>query len=185
MFQFAGFASLTYGFSQGSSDRTGFPHSEICGSKPARGSPQLIAACYVLHRLSEPRHPRNALLALDLSMRRDKPGACTLYPRSQSFTDEAAKDAIVIRKNLFTMTNSLGPALTSGPHAGKKSRRCLDDARMTNASARIRSLRPTTRSQPRRRSIERLSPRHAVFIMVEPIGIEPTTSSLQSSRSPN
>jgi hypothetical protein len=58
----------------------GFPHSEICGSKPARGSPQLIAACYVLHRLSEPRHPRNALLALDLSMRRDKPGACALLP---------------------------------------------------------------------------------------------------------
>ena len=41
--------------------RAGFPHSEICGSKPTRGSPQLIAACYVLHRLSTPRHPPNAL----------------------------------------------------------------------------------------------------------------------------
>ena len=51
----------------------GFPHSEICGSKPARGSPQLIAACYVLHRLSVPRHPRNALIALDRILRRGKP----------------------------------------------------------------------------------------------------------------
>jgi hypothetical protein len=39
----------------------GFPHSEICGSKVAHTSPQLIAACHVLHRLCMPRHPRNAL----------------------------------------------------------------------------------------------------------------------------
>ena len=39
----------------------GFPHSEIHGSKPTRGSPRLIAACHVLHRLSTPRHPPNAL----------------------------------------------------------------------------------------------------------------------------
>jgi hypothetical protein len=39
----------------------GFPHSEICGSKVAHTSPQLIAACHVLHRLCMPRHPPNAL----------------------------------------------------------------------------------------------------------------------------
>ena len=39
----------------------GFPHSEIRGSKLTRSSPQLIAACHVLHRLSVPRHPPNAL----------------------------------------------------------------------------------------------------------------------------
>ena len=39
----------------------GFPHSEICGSKVAHTSPQLIAACHVLHRLYVPRHPRIAL----------------------------------------------------------------------------------------------------------------------------
>ena len=32
--------------------RVGFPHSEICGSEAIRASPQLIAAYYVLHRLS-------------------------------------------------------------------------------------------------------------------------------------
>ncbi len=45
----------------------GFPHSEILGSKPVRGSPRLIAAYHVLHRLSAPRHPPNALMTLDRS----------------------------------------------------------------------------------------------------------------------
>ena len=39
----------------------GFSHSEISGSKPVSGSPKLIAAYYVLHRLLMPRHPPYAL----------------------------------------------------------------------------------------------------------------------------
>ena len=35
----------------------GFPHSGIPGSRPACGSPRLIAAGYALHRLLMPRHP--------------------------------------------------------------------------------------------------------------------------------
>jgi hypothetical protein len=62
MFQFTGFASPTYGFSRRSSLRMGLPHSEIHGSTGARPSPWLIAACYVLHRLSVPRHPPDALI---------------------------------------------------------------------------------------------------------------------------
>ena len=61
MFQFAGFASLAYGFSQGYPLRGGLPHSEIPGSPIARISPGLFAACHVLHRLSVPRHPPDAL----------------------------------------------------------------------------------------------------------------------------
>ena len=63
MFQFAGFASCTYGFSAGYRLRGGLPHSEIPGSAIARISPGLFAACHVLHRLSVPRHPPDALLA--------------------------------------------------------------------------------------------------------------------------
>ena len=62
MFQFAGFASRTYGFSVGYRLRGGLPHSEIPGSPIARISPGLVAACHVLHRLSVPRHPPDALL---------------------------------------------------------------------------------------------------------------------------
>ncbi len=42
----------------------GLPHSEIHGSKPVSGSPWLIAAVHVLHRLSSPRHPPRALCIL-------------------------------------------------------------------------------------------------------------------------
>ena len=47
----------------------GFPHSEISGSKPVSGSPELIAAIHVLRRLWLPRHPPYALCSLALSLR--------------------------------------------------------------------------------------------------------------------
>ena len=75
MFQFPGFASAAYGFSGGSSLRRGLPHSEILGSKPARGSPRLFAACHVLHRLLAPRHPPDALAFLGPPQRQPHP--CT------------------------------------------------------------------------------------------------------------
>ena len=39
----------------------GFPHSEILGSMVICTYPKLIAACHVLRRLREPRHPPCAL----------------------------------------------------------------------------------------------------------------------------
>jgi hypothetical protein len=44
----------------------GLPHSEIFGSKPACGSPKLIAAYRVLHRPRAPRHPPYALSSLTI-----------------------------------------------------------------------------------------------------------------------
>ena len=44
----------------------GFPHSEISGSKPVCGSPELIAAYHVLHRLLAPRHSPYALSSLTI-----------------------------------------------------------------------------------------------------------------------
>src|ERR671916_1136769 len=86
MFQFPGFALNPYGFrvqylhltpcsaSAGSDPALtiqrvegGFPHSEILGSKLVRSSPRHIAAYHVLHRLSAPRHPPDALTTLDYS----------------------------------------------------------------------------------------------------------------------
>jgi hypothetical protein len=46
----------------------GFPHSDISGSKSARDSPELFAACHVLHRLLAPRHPPRALCSLTPSV---------------------------------------------------------------------------------------------------------------------
>ena len=51
----------------------GFPHSEIPGSKPACGSPRLIAACHVFHRRLLPRHPPCALSSLTIKFTRHIP----------------------------------------------------------------------------------------------------------------
>jgi hypothetical protein len=67
----------------------GFPHSEIHGSKFVRNSPWLIAAYDVLHRLSAPRHPPNALKALDHSH-------CRCPPRSFEHGDiDRRKDQLL------------------------------------------------------------------------------------------
>jgi hypothetical protein len=69
MVHFPRFAFHTYGFSMESSVSLlkGLPHSDICGSKPARDSPQLFAACHVLLRLWLPRHPPYALCSLTIN----------------------------------------------------------------------------------------------------------------------
>ena len=61
----------------------GLPHSEIFGSKPIPGSPKLIAGYRVLHRLLLPRHPPNALIALDLTRKKKDPASLRAsgYPR--------------------------------------------------------------------------------------------------------
>ena len=64
MFQFAGFAPQSYIFTMRYRRSGGLPHSEILGSKLTGSSPRLNAACHVLHRLSMPRHPLNALIIL-------------------------------------------------------------------------------------------------------------------------
>ena len=53
--------------------RYGFPHSEIPGSKPACGSPRLIAASHVLLRLLAPRHPPYALSSLTIKLTQHVP----------------------------------------------------------------------------------------------------------------
>ena len=68
MVHFPALSSTTYVFSRGypSITLSGFPHSEISGSTPVCGSPKLIAAYHVLHRLLVPRHPPYALSSLTI-----------------------------------------------------------------------------------------------------------------------
>ena len=58
MFQFPAFAHL---YDVVDIWSTGLPHSEISGSTVICTSPELVAACHVLLRLREPRHPPVAL----------------------------------------------------------------------------------------------------------------------------
>ena len=43
---------------------SGFPHSDISGSKDICSSPKLFAAYHVFHRLLVPRHPPYALISI-------------------------------------------------------------------------------------------------------------------------
>ncbi len=57
--------------------------SEIPGSQPVCGSPRLIAAYHVLHRLPSPRHPPYALSSLTIKLTPPEilriPGKLALY----------------------------------------------------------------------------------------------------------
>src|SRR5919205_2244186 len=84
----------------------GFPHSEIPGSKLVRSSPRLIAAYHVLHRLSAPRHPPNALKALDRSHDRCPPPLVRGVERFKSApsaegTDDQKDLSLDLSKDVF------------------------------------------------------------------------------------
>lgn len=187
----------------------GFPHSEIPGSKLVRSSPRLIAAYHVLHRLSAPRHPPNALKTLDRF--RDRcPLTGSRYQRLRSSLAASAcsgcrpDDTVTKRPATYLfpdtppyacrtrppgLTAFAAPTATFPLHdvlrtlhaADRRGSETLTTIRTaanrypdrTPRHHRIKTRRPCSRTAP--------SPKR----MVEPDGIEPTTSCLQSTRSPN
>ena len=94
----------------------GFPHSEICGSKVVRTSPQLIAAYHVLHRLSAPRHPPDTLIALDRSHYQYPPPEGPRQRPSERAEPKFSKDTI--EKTSFA-SNMPGNVRSGDVHAGK------------------------------------------------------------------
>ena len=133
----------------------GFPHSEISGSKGASASPELIAACHVLLRLSAPRHPSEALQRLIVLSKthargrnRRRERVLQRYPR----TDFTLSDYVFIESTLEA---------TFRP--GKSFLLRCQCAPPFKGHANLDDREP----------------------LVEPDGIEPTTSCLQSTRSTN
>ncbi len=157
MFQFAGFASQPYEFRLGYRLRGGFPHSEILGSKPARSSPGLIATCYVLHRLSVPRHSPDALLTLESQGLHVQATAC---------------NRACARPETRNTQPPSHPGLCSHP-------------RLKGASGQL-GIQTSSRCQtaPPQRLAAKLEQQPGALV-VEVNGIEPMTSCLQSRRSPN
>ena len=86
MFHFPSFASGTYVFSAGSRGFAagGFPIRTSPGQSLLGGSPELIAACHVLHRLLTPGHPPCALIRLTTTQR--------MKNNSDAFTGSVVKD---------------------------------------------------------------------------------------------
>lgn len=101
---------------------SGFPHSDIFGSKPVRGSPKLFAAYHVLHRLSVPRHPPNALKTLDHSHYQYSPGtqAQTRSACAASLAMNMIRKTILLQHpsgthTLQDLSNICSGLLRSGP----------------------------------------------------------------------
>jgi hypothetical protein len=198
MFQFPGFASLSYVFRQRYRRNGGLPHSEIHGSKLVRSSPWLIAAYHVLHRLLPPRHPPNALKSLDaliINAHRSARGARSAEPRLTARRPPyirsmpARQDRPGHRRNRPDFYSS---RLTR--RRVLRRRRCACGLRRCGASGQSplhdvkQCFRPgakargeTVFSQGKNRPDQ--APAKAG--LVEPDGIEPTTSCLQSRRSSN
>ena len=147
--------------------RGGFPHSEIRGSTLVRSSPRLIAAYHVLHRLSAPRHPPDALQALDRSLARCPCGR----PRRAAHAHGLERP--VSFSGSVASTRARGQRPPKGPN-----RSSLFTMSM-NTPSRQRTCAAATGE------IILDGPRHPRHRLVEPDGIEPTTSCLQSRRSPN
>jgi hypothetical protein len=87
----------------------GLPHSEIPGSKPANGSPRLIAASHVLHRLLAPRHPPFALSSLtinsiQLPMARNHP-----CPRHTEFSALVTCPYSIVKEQVSSNAPELSP----------------------------------------------------------------------------
>ena len=117
----------------------GFPHSEIFGSKGARASPKLIAACHVLHRLSTPRHPSEALMRLIVLSKTHAWGRCR--PRYE--TRPAPTHALCLCQTM--MSSKVAPPNACAPGQPSihnvTSDRLLPKGRKTLLSDRVASLK--------------------------------------------
>lgn len=182
MFQFTGFASPTYVFSRRSPLRAGFPHSEIHGSTGARPSPWLIAACYVLHRLSVPRHPPDALIdawsqqimsRTEKSLRNRNHRSPRHIPRSGPTSPPPRQEDMARQRGPERLGHSLTPI-----HDVQHSRTSPPKAVLPEPISSLEEPSPASpgpaldRPRGRRR-------------LVEADGIEPTTPCLQSRCSPS
>ena len=98
----------------------GFPHSEIHGSTGARPSPRLIAACYVLPRLSLPRHPPNALKRLILA--NPKP-AHRASLESAKLAQLSSHDIHSKQPAKFRSDSALGPSRLPAPGTNQRNSR--------------------------------------------------------------
>jgi hypothetical protein len=159
----------------------GLPHSEISGSKRACRSPKRIVACHVLHRLSVPRHPPSTLSNLTIKCLDLMRSA--VEPKIADSSCISIYNPYSIVKELRSRRPTLNPNQSHPIRAHRSSRGLLFLVRCGNQSnlweGDVISAQPFT---PAARVRRRVPPQPVV---VELIGIEPTTPCLQSRCSPN
>ena len=145
------------------------------GSQGARASPNLIAACHVLHRLSMPRHPSEALIRLIVLSKTHAWGQKMPPGRTKDrLAPTHALQFVFADNDVFSDPSwKLAFPLGGGgePDRPFNSRCQIAAAGMAGTETCI--FRDRWRAALKR------------AVMVESDGIEPTTSCLQSTRSTN
>jgi hypothetical protein len=182
----------------------GLPHSEIPGSPIARISPGLFAACHVLHRLSVPRHPPDALtsrLITGVSPRGRTTGSAGKRRTPPSRTGpklhpRKGGDPYAAASHEDTSSDSSGTSLARAARQAKlrfaKRRPCGPSlSASVTSQLSLFTLQSTSASQS---ELQRCSlfantggaaRRSPAAPVVEVNGFEPMTSCLQSRRSPS
>ena len=195
MFQFRRFPTYAYLIQRTLTEycSAGFPHSEIPGSKPMCGSPRLIAACHVLHRLSMPRHSPCALISLTSSkqspFRSEHPlGYSSLHSLASPLPREPA--CAGLRSDRFWFSSRIMQASDS-VHCSfvlpfKKSTKVYFVTSLLLArnfllafTVQFSRYRPLILFQDQIEMLGRL-PKHFNLFLVEVTGLEPVTPCLQS-----
>ena len=150
MFQFSGYRPLTLRSEFRRMTGGGLPHSEISGSKPVCGSPELIAAYHVLHRRPAPRHPPYALSSLTttftlLETILDRScDRCPAFLTGSSVVNEPGPSALVARGTTGPASRAGGgTAVAGGPAAdGGADRVRTGDLRLARAALSQLSYSP-------------------------------------------
>jgi hypothetical protein len=146
----------------------GFPHSEISGSTPVCGSPKLIAACHVLHRLLAPRHPPYALSSLSTLGNWRTPRIRNVGRRRRSpDAASAARSESQVPRQPPLSTTSLRKATVCRIFS------CQIPAGALSEPSEAQTSPPCGRNRCDRARL------------VENTGLEPVTSWLQTRRSPS
>ena len=163
--------------------RGGLPHSEIPGSTIARISPGLFAACHVLHRLSVPRHPPDALPSrFSRHTQRQRPSSAAILSVQKTLRDgthrpETPPLGATPAAASVAVTQLASSQLSINKHpAGLKP--VGNSVILPRSLGWFRPLSAELRSACRA-AIAEQSPG------VEVNGLEPSTSGLQSRRSPS
>ena len=157
--------------------RGGLPHSEIVGSKPVCGSPTLIAAYHVLHRLLAPRHSPYALSSLTMNPKRPR-----AHPPSRAATHRFKNTHCVWSEKLPFAGYSVVKEPASARLRRASARQALALA-LGPAESRQTLSSPAVAAAGRLRAEARGANRERR--MVENTGLEPVTSWLQTRRSPS
>ena len=176
-------------------NRGGFPHSEIFGSKPVCGSPKLIAAYHVLHRLLAPRHSPYALSSLTIRTRSRKPGSRLLAagrPKAARYRPTRYRCFAIRCRTACALSETTVCRIFSCQRAAVAFRPRRANARIgppsrlrrfggTPLAAFARQWRHPTRLLSRSPVSHCATERR----LVENTGLEPVTSWLQTRRSPS